>query len=249
VKEPTRSFVRLFCPPNPLWSIPRWITFQKERKAYAGLTGGRLGYRDLLPCLNDKSDTTPVGYYFYQDTWAFHKIAAIHPARHVDIGSTALLAGCLAGIVPTVSVDIRPLAVRLAGLTHMQGSIVALPFEDNSQESISSLCVVEHIGLGRYGDPLDPRGSLKAGRELARVLRPGGNLYVSLPIGPESRTLFNAHRIFKYSDALALFPGLVLCDFTLVGNDGILSSLESAGSSDFPVGLFHLTKHGGPGQS
>jgi len=232
----------LFCPPNPFWGLRRLVDFLKDRSTYSRLGGGHIDYRDLLPLLNDKTDTTPLGYYFYQDTWAFHKIAAARPARHVDVGSTALLVGCLAGIVPTISVDIRPLNVTLAGLTHSRGSIVDLPFETNSIDSLSSLCVIEHIGLGRYGDPLDPAGSARAGRELARVLRPGGNLYVSLPIGAHSETVFNAHRVFAMADALTLFPGLTLREHVLVGNDGILPSLESAGAADFPVGLFHMTK-------
>lgn len=242
MKEPARSFVRLLCPPNPLWSVPRLLRFARERKAYARLSGRPVGYRNLLPCLADMTDTTPITYYFYQDTWAFHRIASARPARHVDVGSTALLVGCLAGIVPTVSVDIRPLEVRLPGLTFQRGSIVDLPFEDGSVESLSSLCVVEHIGLGRYGDPLDPDGSARAGRELARVLRPGGSLYVSLPVGAESRTFFNAHRVFTVPDALALFPGLTLVDRTFVADGGVLPDLSAAGPSDFPVGLFLMTK-------
>ena len=214
----------------------------RDYRNYVRLSGQKIGYHDLWPFLNDKTDTTPIGYYFYQDTWAFHKIAKALPASHVDVGSTALLVGCLAGIVPTVSVDIRPLDVSLPGLTHKPGSIIEMPFETGTVESISSLCVVEHIGLGRYGDPLDPLGSEKAGHELARVLRPGGSLYVSLPIGLKSKTKFNAHRIFNVAAALALFPGLSLQGYVLVGNRGILSSLEAADGEDFPVGLFHLTK-------
>ena len=43
------------------------------------------------------------------------------------------------------------------------------PFGDRSVPSLSCLHVVEHVGLGRYGDPLDPQGSIKAMRELQRV--------------------------------------------------------------------------------
>jgi hypothetical protein len=34
--------------------------------------------------------------------------------------------------------------------------------------------VVEHIGLGRYGDPIDPDGDLKAISELKRVVQKRG---------------------------------------------------------------------------
>jgi SAM-dependent methyltransferase len=141
-----------------------------------------------------------------------------------------------------VSVDIRPLNVQLPGLKHKRGSIINLPFDDNSIESLSSLCVIEHIGLGRYGDPFDPLGSVRAGRELSRVLLPGGNLYVSLPVGLETKTIFNAHRIFTTTDAIALFPGLQLLERIIVGNNGVLPGLASVDSSDSPVILLHLTK-------
>jgi len=66
-------------------------------------------------------------------------------------------------------VDIRPIDVSLDNLFFVKGSILNLPFRNNSIESISSLCVVEHIGLGRYGNVIDPYGSEKAIKELKRV--------------------------------------------------------------------------------
>ena len=103
-----------------------------------------------------------MSFYFYQDTWAFHQIARRRPARHVDVGSTALLVGCLAAMIPTLSVDIRPLAVAIPGLTSISGLITRLPFTEDSLESLSALCVVEHIGLGRYGAGRNGR-SLRSG--------------------------------------------------------------------------------------
>jgi len=59
------------------------------------------------------------------------------------------------------------------------------------------LCVVEHIGLGRYGDPLDPFGTEKAIEELKRVLAPRGHLWLSLPISDQHVVYFNAGRILE----------------------------------------------------
>jgi hypothetical protein len=53
----------------------------------------------------------------------------------------------------------------LENLFFKEGSILALPFESGSIKSLSSLCVVEHIGLGRYGDEIDPFGSESAIKE------------------------------------------------------------------------------------
>ena len=43
--------------------------------------------------------------------------------------------------------------------------------------------VIEHIGLGRYGDEMDPDGDLKAIDELKRVLSRKGDLLFVVPVG------------------------------------------------------------------
>lgn len=59
--------------------------------------------------------------------------------------------------------------------------------------SISSF---EHDGLGRYGDPLDPEGDLKAMAYMRdQVLKPGGALLLAMPSGGDFIE-FNAHRIY-----------------------------------------------------
>lgn len=58
--------------------------------------------------------------------------------------------------------------------------------------SISSF---EHDGLGMYGDPLDPEGDLKAMRKMKRIVKPGGLMFLSLPVGRD-KVLFNNARIY-----------------------------------------------------
>jgi hypothetical protein len=74
---------------------------------------------------------------------------------------------------------------------------------------------VEHIGLGRYGDPLNPDGDLKAIRELQRVVQPGGHLLFVVPVG-KPRLVFNAHRIYGAEMIREYFSGWTLRDFSLV---------------------------------
>ena len=69
-----------------------------------------------------------------------------------------------------------------------------LPFEINSVQSLSCMHTVEHVGLGRYGDPIDPDGDLKAIKEIKRVLAVNGNLLFVVPIG-KPKIVYNAHRI------------------------------------------------------
>jgi hypothetical protein len=79
--------------------------------------------------------------------------------------------------------------------------------------------VIEHIGLGRYGDPLNYDGDLNAAKELNRVTAPGGHLMIVVPIGHESKIQFNAHRIYRYDDLLKMFPNMVLQEFSLIPDD------------------------------
>ena len=143
------------------------------------------------PCLTDKTELTPLSpVYFLQDTWAARKIFELKPKHHYDIGSSVMSIGIISQFVPVTMVDIRPIEIELSNLSFQEGSILDLPFKDNSIESLSSLCVIEHIGLGRYGDPLDPWGSEKAINEVKRVIQPQGTLLVSLPVDKKNKIYF-----------------------------------------------------------
>lgn len=198
----------------------------------------------LLPYTDDCVETTPLDpVYFYQDTWAARKIFESKPARHIDIGSSAKTVGIVSQFVPTTMIDIRPITLKLDGLTFLKGSILAIPLVDQTVESLSSLCVIEHIGLGRYGDPVDAFGSEKAAAELKRVLAVGGNLYVSVPVDDRCRVYFNAHRAFTRDAVMELFAGLSLVEEKYQYGETLVDRYEP--SLGFGTGLFHFRRDGG----
>jgi len=165
------------------------------------------------PCLFDNLKTTPLEpTYFYQDSWAAKKLFELKPAKHVDVGSSAKTIGILSQFTPITMVDIRPIELSLDGLEFKKGSILKLPFEDNSVESLSSMCVIEHIGLGRYGDDLDAFGSEKSINELKRILKPGGTLLISVPIDKENIIYFNAHRAFSKKYLFDLLSDFIIME-------------------------------------
>jgi FkbM family methyltransferase len=195
--------------------------FQRDLAAYRAMPGGAAAREEnLFPQLGDWREVHELdAHYFHQDTWAANRIAETRPGRHVDIGSRIDLVGFLTAVTEVTFVDIRPLQVDIERLTCVAGSILELPFADRSLESVSCLHVAEHIGLGRYGDPLDPAGSIKAMAELQRVVAPGGHLLFSGPIG-RPRTCFNAHRIHDPLAVLELFGELELVEFAVVDDAG-----------------------------
>ncbi|MGB7326121.1 MAG: DUF268 domain-containing protein [Rubripirellula sp.] len=207
-----------------------WSKYWSDKRKYIAMGGSE----DIVhfPIITDWTDETQIDpIYYHQDSWAFERILAAKPSRHVDIGSHHKLVALLSKVVPTVMVDIRPLSVSLDSLEFVEGSILELPFADKSQESVSSICVVEHIGLGRYGDPIDPSGSVKAANELARVLAPNGRLFISVPVGKQDFLYFNAHRVFSESSVLALFPELELVQSRYIyGNDFVQGYRDEVGT-------------------
>jgi len=199
-----------------IFSLPDFPRFINQLSSYIRMDGCEQDVR-LWPCLEDRKSVTPIDlFYFYQDTWAAKMIFKIRPAQVVDIGSTALLVGIVSQLISTVSVDIRPLPVSLPGLACKEGSITELPFEDSSIEFVSSMCVIEHIGLGRYGDPLDGLGSIKALKEVARVIKKGGYFLFSVPVSRTPKVEFNAHRVFRKQQILELLPQFEVKDETFL---------------------------------
>lgn len=197
--------------------------------------------KDLYPRIFDKTVDTPLDpVYFFQNAWCVKKVFGNKPATHFDIGSDVRLVSLFSQIIPTTMIDIRPLPLSLQGLSFMKGNIMHLPFKNNEIASLSSICVIEHIGLGRYGDLLDSFGSEKAAKELTRVLAHGGNLYISVPVDKANTTYFNAHRAFTREYILSLFSSLALVEEKYVYGNTIYSAYDPG--KGFGTGLYHFKK-------
>ena len=65
-------------------------------------------------------------------------------------------------------------------------------------ESAASFSSIEHSGLGRYGDPLDPNGDVKAVRQMHCMLKPGGLFFLGLEMTGDNTSVlcYNAHRLY-----------------------------------------------------
>lgn len=222
---------------NSIIFIKEYITYVKEHNN----THFKVSMCYLYPCLTDRTKITPIEpIYFFQDTWTAHKIFQIKPEHHYDVGSSVKTMGIISQFVPTTIIDIRPIELELKNLFFKEGSILGLPLKDNFIDSLSSLCVIEHIGLGRYGDPVDSWGSEKAIKELKRVLKPGGNLLISVPIDEECRVYFNAHRAFTREYLLELFQGLDLREEKYIYGRVVFDKYYK--SKGFGTGLYHFRK-------
>lgn len=150
-----------------------------------------------------------LGPYFFQDQLAARWIYEHSPARHVDIGSRIDgFIGHLSVFREVEMIDIRPLKQTAPNiLFHQLDLMQDIPPEwVECTDSLSCLHTIEHFGLGRYGDPLNPDGHLKGLGQLKKMVKPEGILYLSTQIGPQ-RVEFNAHRVFSPETVISWFGG------------------------------------------
>lgn len=237
--------VRLFrYRPSLLSRIRGVIWYVKDYNIYKQLKQNPesiVKLENIYPCINDKTSMTEIDpVYFYQDTWCAKKVFESKPTHHYDVGGKAEMVGIISQFVPTTMIDIRPLTVSLPELSFVKGSVLELPFKDSEIPSLSSICVIEHIGLGRYGDTLDPFGSEKAFTELVRVLASGGSLYISIPVDNKNKMYFNAHRAFTRDYVLSLGKKLTLVEELYIYGNDLINSYDA--SKGFGTGLFHFIK-------
>jgi SAM-dependent methyltransferase len=178
-----------------------------------------IDWSDAAPQLDEATEYTVFDeHYIYHPAWAARILARTRPSLHVDISSTLAFCSIVSAFIPVKFYDYRPARLALSDLTSEKADLLALPFADRSVASLSCMHSVEHVGLGRYGDPLDPDGDLKAMTELARVLAPAGDLLFVVPTG-RPRVVFNAHRIYSFDQVRSAFAGLALQEFSLIPDD------------------------------
>lgn len=236
----------VFDPLRALRGIGGFARFFRDWHSYSRLLGAEtIRFFDAWPQVHDRTGTTGIdAHYFFVNGWAMRRILSTDPARHIDVASQTIFANLLGASVPVVFIDYRPLRARVSGMTSIGASILELPIASGVVASLSCLHVAEHVGLGRYGDPLNPRGTLQAARELSRVLAPGGNLYFAVPVG-KPRLCFNGCRIHSADTICRYFSDLNLVEFSGVHDDGRFVEevvITEFNDSDYACGMFWFRK-------
>lgn len=208
----------------------------------------KLNYIDLKPCIHDKTTNTGFDrHYVFHTAWAARKIKAINPKIHYDFSSSVYFNALVSAFVPIKFFDYRPAIMDLSDLSSEHVDLCQLPFKDNSLTSLSCMHVVEHVGLGRYGDPIDIDGDLKAIKELKRVVKEDGDLLFVIPIG-ENKIMYNAHRIYSYEQIISYFDDFNLIEFSLIQDDGYGGNIinnatkELADMQEYGCGMFWFKK-------
>ncbi len=205
-----------------------------------------ISWQDIYPCLHDNTKETDYDpHYLYHPAWAIRKLIKIAPSKHVDISSSLYFNAFASSLFQIDFYDYRPANITLSNLQCLKNDLTKLTFEDNSIHSLSCMHVIEHIGLGRYGDPINPNGDIVAINEIKRVIKPNGHLLFVVPIGCKAKIQFNAHRIYTFEMIITLFEGFNLQDFSFINDNGKFienASLNDIANQKYGCGCFYFIK-------
>lgn len=204
------------------------------------------------PIISDKyAPAGTIGNYFWQDLWAARHVLKSKIRKHFDIGSRldGFIAHLLAAGIDVTMIDIRQFPGEVEHLHTIVDDATSLcQISDESIGSMSALCSLEHFGLGRYGDPVDPEACFRCFDNIQKKLKKGGRLYISLPIGKE-RVEFNAHRVFYASTIIDCFHMLHLEEFSCTSQGEIEYDVDihkydcDPHNGEWRYGLFSFIKN------
>jgi uncharacterized protein DUF268 len=227
VKRAMRSLG--FNPREVVQAIRGIPTFVSNRRQFHKQAGGqtRWDFGSDWPCLTDRYAQSGVanGQYFHQDLYVAQQIFERKTQHHVDAGSRVDgFVAHVASFMPVEVLDIRSLSTTAGNIQFKRRDLMQRDESfDNYTDSLSCLHTLEHLGLGRYGDPIKFDGYLDGWESLTRMLRQDGILYFSVPVSHRQRIEFDAHRLFGIPYLLGMIePAFEICALSIVNDAGDL---------------------------
>lgn len=181
------------------------------------------------PIITDKyEEMGSIDDSFWESVWTASRIRENMPKEHYDIGSrlNGFLSIIISMGIPLKVIDVRPFPVDIEGMENIIDDATELKeFEDDSIESLSAVSSLEHFGLGRYGDKVNPEGCFDCFDNIQKKLKQNGRFYMTVPIGRE-RCCFNAHRVFNPLTIVNEFNRLRLVEFSYISNGRIYRNVD-----------------------
>ena len=185
----------------------------------------------ILPMLGDHKEKSSkvIKHYFNQDLLVASYIFKNSPKKHVDVGSR--VDGFVAHVASFRKIEVidirnnnfqfKNIIFKKKDINNIDKSLI------NYCDSISCLHTLEHFGLGRYGDKIDPEGHIIGFKNLLKILKKNGRLYISFPISNENKIYFNSERSFHPEEILKWSNNLELLKFDLIAdNDKIFHDIN-----------------------
>jgi predicted SAM-dependent methyltransferase len=205
----------------------QFLIFRKKNEYF------KLRFIDLLPILDETNKTMSYdAHYVYHTAWAARILNKTRPKIHYDISSSLMFCAIASSHTKIYHYDFRKPDIKLSNLDCFKADLNNLPFENESLESLSCMHVIEHVGLGRYGDKIDVSGDSRSAKELIRVLSKNGKLLIVVPLAEIATIRFNAHRIYDKNYILNMFKPLKLIEFSFLNDKPKNQFIQNAKDAD-----------------
>jgi hypothetical protein len=127
-----------------------------------------------------------------------------------------------------ISIDVNHhTAISKYRVRYVVGDAMHTQLSDGTVDLLINISTLEHVGLGRWGDPLDVDGDIKCMQETRRILKCGGHAVVTIPYGAPA-VVYNLNRIYDVGRVQRLTEGFetVLAEYSLYGNPCARADVE-----------------------
>lgn len=160
-------------------------------------------FTDCLLVNKLKARSLPCSDRALEYPWVIENID-IQEGRLLDVGSTSceMFYQILPKSIEINGINLNPQKNNNPNIKLQHGDIRNTDYENNYFDCITCISVLEHIGVsGRYNSDEDQEGDKKAMKEIHRILKPNGNLLLTIPYGAKDvlpiNKLYNKERIQK----------------------------------------------------
>ncbi len=153
--------------------------------------------KELVDSFISKAASKSEMHYPETDSWLYEAIEK-YPFKDKNVLIIGSEEPCYEGVA--IHYGAMTTMVEYQRVTSEHDKLITMTVEEfeaskELYDAAISISSVEHSGLGRYGDALDPDGDIKSMKFLHDKLKPGGICFLAVPMGVD-QILWNAHRVY-----------------------------------------------------
>ena len=194
----------------------RSLAMRPKLKAYLEGMDSENPLRGLPARVVGDASADPTEFFNHYDGFAFwvaNRLAQRGvPRRILDIGSPKMQNAMLSASHDVTAVVLADADDRFSRVKYVYHDVTErLPFDDAVFDCFTSTVAIPLIGLGRYGDRVDPNAIPNLIIELGRVMTDAAELLVSLTLGP-NMLAFNNSWYLDLETTKRLFAGWTLVE-------------------------------------
>lgn len=207
---------------SSMGQIPRFLRLQKLMRRTPDGNGWVKEWTETMVEARFRYDmhVSPVNYRgaALQITAALQDFVVMEqgkpPEKMLVAGSISpwveVIALAVTGVSKIDVTDYQPIVIHDKRLEYIPMTDLVTKRPPQPYDVIISYSSIEHDGLGRYGDPINPGGDLAAMAEFWTLLRPGGLLLLGVPVAKGGLIESNGHRLYSRERIAALANGYQL---------------------------------------